>query len=131
MMRITNELESVGDSTLNLFLQLERMEKGLEFDDRMNKEVSEIFSLVMKFIEWNSSFIESNIQSMTNEDLDKSIDLEKQIDDLRNQFIDYSRDRLAKGSNPKSELLFLDIIKHLEHIGDYSLNISQALEQLD
>ena len=29
------------------------------------------------------------------------------------------------------DLLFLDIVKHLEHIGDFSLNISQALEQLD
>ena len=31
---------------------------------------------------------------------------------------------------PKTELLFIDIIKHLEHIGDYSLNISQALTRL-
>ena len=131
MMRIANELESVGDSTLNLFLQLERMEDGLKFDSRMNKEVNQIFSLVIDFIEWNSTFINNNIQPMTEENLNKSIDLEKQIDDLRNQFIDSSRDRLSKGSNPKAELLFLDIVKHLEHIGDYSLNISQALEQLD
>ena len=55
----------------------------------------------------------------------------KEIDDLRNKLLDSSRDRLSKGSDPKSELLFMDIIKHLEHIGDYSLNISQALEQLD
>jgi phosphate:Na+ symporter len=57
MMRIANELESVGDSTLNLFLQLERMEDGLKFDDRMNKEVLEIFNLVMKFIAWNHSLL--------------------------------------------------------------------------
>ena len=131
MMRITNELESVGDSALNLFLQLERMEEGLKFDDRMNKEISEIFSFVMNFIDWNNSFIETNIKPMSKKDLDKSIEIEKEIDDLRNQFIDSSRDRLSKGSNPKAELLFLDIVKHLEHIGDYSLNISQALEQID
>ena len=131
MMRIANELESVGDSTLNLFLQLERMEDGLKFDDRMNKEVLEIFNLVMKFIAWNHSFIKNDIQSMTEEHLYKSIEYEKEIDDIRNQFIDLSRERLSKGSNPKAELLFLDIVKHLEHIGDFSLNISQALEQLD
>jgi len=131
MMRIANELESVGDSTLNLFLQLEKIEDGLNFDDRMNKEIFQIFAVVMNFIDWNSSFIKNNIEPMSKEDLDKSIELEKEIDDFRNQFIDSSRDRLSKGSSPKSELLFLDIVKHLEHIGDYSLNISQALEQLD
>tara|TARA_Y100000310_G_scaffold340273_1_gene435436 strand:- start:251 stop:1894 length:1644 start_codon:yes stop_codon:yes gene_type:complete len=131
MMRIAHELESVGDSTLNLFLQLARVEDGLKFDDRMNKEVLEIFNLVMKFIAWNHSFIENDIQSMTEEHLVKSMEYEKEIDDIRNQFIDLSRVRLSKGSNPKAELLFLDIVKHLEHIGDFSLNISQALEQLD
>ena len=65
---------------------------------------------------------------MSSEDLKKSIDYENEIDDLRNKFIDSSSDRLSKDSNVKSELTFIDIIKHLEHIGDFSLNISQALE---
>ena len=56
-------------------------------------------------------------------------DIIDNIDDMRNKLLDSSRDRLSKGSKPKAELLFMDIIKHLEHIGDYSLNISQALEQ--
>jgi phosphate:Na+ symporter len=56
---------------------------------------------------------------MTEEHLYKSIEYEKEIDDIRNQFIDLSRERLSKGSNPKAELLFLDIVKHLEHIGDF------------
>ena len=68
---------------------------------------------------------------MTYQDLDKSIKYEEEIDNLRNKFLDTSRERLSTGSNPKAELLFLDIVKHLEHIGDYSLNISQALEQIN
>ena len=47
---------------------------------------------------------------------------------MRNKFIDSSSNRLAKDSDAKSELIFIDIIKHLEHIGDFSLNISQALQ---
>jgi phosphate:Na+ symporter len=65
---------------------------------------------------------------MTSSDLKKSIEYENKIDEMRNNFIGLSGDRLSKDSNSKSELLFIDVIKHLEHIGDFSLNISQALE---
>ena len=65
---------------------------------------------------------------MSDDDLNKSIDYENEIDDMRNEFIDSSSIRLSKDSDAKSELIFIDIIKHLEHIGDFSLNISQALQ---
>jgi len=131
MMRITNELESVGDSSLNLFLQTEKLKDELKFTDEMNNEVIECYNMVMKFIQWNNSFILNNIKSMTKEELNLTIKYENEIDDMRNKLIDSSRDRLSKGLNPKAELLFIDVIKHLEHIGDYYLNISQALEQIN
>jgi len=129
MMRIVNELESVGDSTLNLFLQIDRLKDDSKLSNAIKAEVSEMYNVVMKFIEWNNSFILNDIASISQKDLDKSIKYERTIDDFRNRLIDSSRQRLSEGSSPKVELLFMDIIKHLEHIGDYSLNISQALEQ--
>ena len=40
MIRLTNELESIGDSCLNLFLQIERIEENnFKFNDEMNKEI--------------------------------------------------------------------------------------------
>ena len=94
----------------------------------MNEEIIDFYTFVFKFTEWNSSFISDNIKPMNNLDLDKSIKYENEIDEIRNKLLDSSQKRLSKSSNPKSELIFMDIIKHLEHIGDYSLNISQALE---
>ena len=131
MMRLTNELESVGDSTLNLFLQLDRLENNMKFNDQMNNEIIELYSIVEEFNNWNNSFISMNIKAMSEEELKKSIKYENKIDQMRNDLIDSSRNRLSKGSDAKSELLFMDIVKHLEHVGDYSLNISQALEQLN
>ena len=129
MMRIVNELESVGDSTLNLFLQINRFKDDLKLSDEIKEEVSAMYNVVMEFIEWNNSFIINDIQSINQEDLDKSVQYERKIDGFRNKLIESSRQRISKGAVPKVELLFMDIIKHLEHIGDYSLNISQALEQ--
>jgi phosphate:Na+ symporter len=131
MIRLTNELESIGDSCLNLFLQIEKNNEELVFTDKMNKEILQLYSMVIKFVQWNNSFIENNLKSMTDINLNKSIEYEKEIDDIRNKFIDASRERLSLESNSKGELFYIDIIKHLEHIGDYSLNISQALEQIN
>ena len=94
----------------------------------MKDQISIIYNKVSEFAHWNHSFIMDNIKEMSNEELNKAIKYENEIDDLRNKFIDASSSRLAKDSNSKSELLFIDIIKHLEHIGDFSLNISQALQ---
>jgi len=127
MIRIVNELESVGDSILNLFLINEKLDKKT-LNSEMKNQILELFTKVDEFIHWNHSFIENDIKKMTNQDIEKSIKYENDIDDLRNKFIDLSSKRLSKDSNSLSELIFVDIIKHLEHIGDFALNISQALE---
>ena len=127
MIRIVNELESIGDSTFNLFLITEKMDQS-SFTDEMKGQISDLYTVVKEFLLWNHKFISNDIRQMTSSDLKKSIEYENKIDEMRNNFIGLSGDRLSKDSNSKSELLFIDVIKHLEHIGDFSLNISQALE---
>ena len=127
MIRIVNELESVADSILNLFLISEKLDNNT-LNSEMKNQIIELFSKVNEFIDWNHSFIINDIAEMSIKDLEKSIKYENEIDDLRNQFIDSSGSRLSQDSNSKTELIFIDIIKHLEHIGDFALNISQALE---
>ncbi len=127
MIRIVNELESIGDSTFNLFLITEKMDQSL-FTAEMKNQISDLYGVINKFLLWNHEFITNDIKQMGIDDLDKSIEFENKIDDMRNNFIGLSGDRLSKDSNSTSELLFIDTIKHLEHIGDFALNISQALE---
>ena len=127
MIRIVNELESIGDSTFNLFLINEKMDQS-SFTDEMKVQISDLYTVVKEFLLWNHKFVSNDIRKMTSSDLKKSIEYENKIDEMRNNFIGLSGDRLSKDSNSKSELLFIDVIKHLEHIGDFSLNISQALE---
>ena len=128
MIRIVNEFESIGDSTLNLFLINEKINKKT-LTPEMKNQIIELFDKVQIFIDWNHSFIDNDIKQMNKNEVNKSIGYENEIDDLRNQLIDVSSSRLTKESNSKSELIFIDIIKHLEHIGDFALNISQALEE--
>ena len=57
--------------TLNLFLQIERLEQGIEFNEEINKDIFGIYNIVIEFIEWNNSFIANNISPMNEEDLNK------------------------------------------------------------
>ena len=61
----------------------------------------------------------------------RAFELENLMDKSRNILKRNARKRLQKGYDVKVQLLFIDIIRHFERIGDYSLNISQALRQIE
>ena len=95
----------------------------------MEVQILDLYNNVNKFLKWNYSFLSEDIKPMSHDELSKSIEYENKIDEIRNNLISASTLRLSKDSNTKSELLFIDMTKHLEHIGDFCLNISQALER--
>jgi phosphate:Na+ symporter len=59
--------------------------------------------------------------------LEKALNLERTIDASRNSLKKAVQKRLQEGSDVKQELLLLDIVRHIEHIGDYSLNVAEAM----
>ena len=72
-------------------------------------------------------------KSIGDYDLEAAMRFEETIDDMRDELNRLSRRKMAKKkrSELKGELIFRDIVRHLEHIGDYSLNISQAMRMSD
>ena len=56
--------------------------------------------------------------------------MENEINQMRDSLSKSARKRIQKGSNVKSELLYMDLVKNLENIGDNSLNIAQALRMM-
>jgi phosphate:Na+ symporter len=81
----------------------------------------------MDFIEFNKRHLN---ERLSEEELDSAFELERRIDKYRDALKKTAQARLKKESRIKSELLFMDFVGHLEHIGDYSLNISQALRRM-
>jgi phosphate:Na+ symporter len=57
-------------------------------------------------------------------------DLENSIDDFRSALKKKARKRLQTGANVKSELLFMDIVRHVEKIGDHAYGVAHALREL-
>ena len=127
MMRIVHELESIGDSCYKLILLCQRKyNKNLELHPKAKEEIKNYSELIYEFIHFNKSHLKGHLHK---QELDVAYELENQINLSRNNLRKAARIRLQQGANVQSELLYLDILKNFEHIGDYSLNISQALRQ--
>jgi phosphate:Na+ symporter len=68
--------------------------------------------------------------NVTEEELKQAFELESIINEFRRSVHKAARSRMQQGEDVRGELLFLDLIKYMEHIGDSCLNIMQALNQI-
>ena len=129
LMRTINELESIGDSVYNLVLLAERRyEKKIELDPKAIEEILPYAEKVTKFL----NFITKNMENpLTAEELEKAEQLENKIDKSRNTLNKSARKRLRSNGNIKGELMIIDIVRHMEHIGDYLINIAETQRQAE
>jgi phosphate:Na+ symporter len=128
MMRIVSELESIGDSCFNLILLAQRRyDKKIWFSDEAIQEIEPYINLVREFLSFNKERLNN---PLSDEDLQLAVEIESRINNERDVYKKTSRKRLKSAGHIKRELLYIDFIKHLEHIGDHSLNISEALYNL-
>ncbi len=128
MMRITNELESIGDSCFNLIILCERRYKQqILFDDQAMDKIAPYVALVTRFI----SFIKSHLnEHLDSENMAVAVKLETEINKMRNILKQSASKRIQSGSDVRSELLYIDVVRHVEQIGDHLMNITERLEQI-
>lgn len=128
MMRITNELESIGDSCYNLMILAERRAKQkIEMDSTAIEKLLPYVDLVKQFIH----FIRSHLnEHMSTENVAVAVSLENKINKMRNILKQSASKRLQTGADVKVELLYIDIVRHVEQIGDHCLNITESLNRI-
>jgi phosphate:Na+ symporter len=127
MIRIANEMESVGDScfTLGLLCQ-RRSNKNITLPKKALEDLAPYTDLVQQFMAFTTSHLN---ESISETQFSEAYHLEDEIDALRKKLKKSAQIRLQQGAEVKGELLFIDMLQHIEHIGDYCLNISEALRQ--
>lgn len=128
MLRIVNELESVADSCYNLILLTERKyNNNIFLDEEAHNQLYDYNNLVQTFI----TFIKDRLnRHIDDSELRMAIEYEEHIDNMRNTIRESAQKRIKSGTEVKSELYMLDYIQHLEHIGDYLINIAEALDTM-
>ncbi|TFH06362.1 MAG: Na/Pi cotransporter family protein, partial [Spirochaetales bacterium] len=129
--RIAHEIEGISDACFSIGILLYRLhKKGRRIHEDGDQEIFDYTAQVMLFLKYNEDILERKIDRP---ELEVAHELEDGIDRKRTKLRKRSRKSLERDSKAdvRGELIFIDIVRHLEHIGDNCLNISQAIGQLD
>ncbi len=123
-----DELESVTDSCFNLtMLSQKRFSQGWVFDAETDKDLKAYQQIVQDFLDYIRDRMD---KTLTKAEMQMANEYEEQINSYRNRLSETVQQRLSGGkADVRVELLILEKIRHLEHIGDYCTNIAEAYHQ--
>jgi phosphate:Na+ symporter len=128
LLRIIANLEDITDDCYSISRILERSaKKNLIFKEREMEALAPIISLGEDFL----SFVRESLgKSLTAEQIAYAEDLENKINRFRDKLRKQGRKRIEAGEDVKTELLFIDLVRRIENLGDYCYNISEALSHM-
>lgn len=129
MMRIVNEIESIADCCYNLVVATQRRyDEKMELHPHADQEIKSYSENVLSFMQFN---IENLLDArLSDEELEKALEFESENNKTRNTLRETSVQRISQTGRVEPEILFMEIIKYFERMGDYSLNISQAMARM-
>ncbi len=126
MLRKTTEIESIGDSCLNLARALKRKkDDGLHFTEKQKEHIAAMLDLCDKAIIQMLALLQKH--DLTPHDVELSYKLEDEINIYRNQLKNMN---LADVSEKKYDypisVIYMDFINECEKLGDYVINVIEA-----
>ena len=127
MIQVVDDLEAITDECYALGKLIQKsIEKKMKFEGEDMERLLPYVELARQFMQ----FIHININKrLPMEKLEFATELENQIDAFKKELKKVARKRLEEGSNVKAELLYMDLVKQIERIGDHCFNISELLAQ--
>jgi phosphate:Na+ symporter len=128
LIRITNMLESIADSSRKLLkLAAKKAEKGIVLGPKVEQQVVPYVDMVQNFLAFNKVHLENHLSE---EQYEKAYQFEQEINKVQKKLKKNSRKRLKTGASVNTEMFYIDVLRHLEHLGDFSLIVSRSLAQL-
>lgn len=122
MHMLINELERITDIYYQMSKSFEQMQsREIYLSEEAVRDLKQLLDTVLEAIQNMRVVLEEGRHKL---DLDYTIDIEKRIDQLRDDFKTRHFDRLESGNySVKAGVYFLDFINRLERIGDHILNV--------
>jgi len=130
MYKIIGELESLGDSGEAISRILSRRNAHKQkFDDDSIKKLEDMVTVVDKaygaMIDNLNAAHKGTLSGISN-----AYKAEESVNDLRNLLRESEIEEIEKGTkNYQTSVYYLDTVSELERMGDFIINISQALER--
>lgn len=124
LLRVTSNLEEMSDECYSISRLLEKsIRKNCAFK---RKEMDELIPYVSHVEEFLSLLEEQLGRSPTVQQRERARELENNIDRTRKKLDKLGRKRIQAGGNVKTELIFIDLVRRIEKLGDYCFEISEA-----
>jgi len=127
MLRAVSEIESVADSCNNLARGIKRKDDAKSvFTEGQNHNVEHMLSLIDKALVHMNNILKK--QETNRDDTALSYNLENEINSYRNLLKDKNIDDIDNKVYSYSDAVYyMDIISECEKLGDYVLNVVQAV----
>jgi phosphate:Na+ symporter len=128
LLRIISDLEDMTDDCFSVALLLDR---GVKKDLLFKKKEMEALIPYVAQVENFLAFVKEHVGGgITGEQADFAENLENTIDKSRNKLRKLGRKRIEAGEDVKTELLFIDVVRRIEKVGDYCYNIAGVLAHI-
>lgn len=127
--RTAQQLSLIADDcykTMRLLFRSHR--KNYRFHQESRDELFDFTSQILDFLKYNSDYLEGKIDKP---DWETANRMEERIDKGRDKLKQRVRKVLKKDDevDVKAELVFIDIVSHLEHVGDRCLSIAESVRR--
>ncbi|MFP3091073.1 Na/Pi cotransporter family protein [Treponema sp. TIM-1] len=125
LLRVIAELEDMIDDCYGLSIILERgVKKEMIFKQKEMEALSPYAGLVEEFL----SFVQARLGARFSEaERNHAEELEQRIHGSQKKLRKLGRKRIEAGENVKTELLFIDMVRRIEKLGNYCYHISKVL----
>ena len=125
LIRVIADLEDMTDNCYGVSLLLEKsVKKNHIFKNKEMDALVPYISLVEDFL----ALVQNHLgKKMSGEQIERAKTLEEKINKSRNKLRKLSRKRIEAGANLKTELLFIDLVRSIEKIGDYCFDITELV----
>jgi phosphate:Na+ symporter len=125
LIRIIADLEDMTDGCFSISLLLERsVKKNQIFKGKEMNALAPYAGMVGDFL----TLVGDRLgRGMSAEETAWAKDLEDKIDKSRNKLRKLGRKRIEAGKDVKTELLFIDLVRRIEKLGDYCYDIAESL----
>ena len=101
--------------------------KNMFFGEEEIQQLEPFTALTHNFLLFSKSKIG---KPLSEEDLALAVDYENRVDACRSELKKIARRRIKKGSDVKAELMFIDLIRHIEKIGDNAYSVAVTLREM-
>ena len=130
MLRVISEIESIGDGCNNIARTVQRKRNdNQEYPQKLEDNIQNMFNLVDKALANMQRILEAPTELRPSL-IKVSMDIEKEINDLRNEYKMDNATQVKAGSYPYPiSVTYMDIVSECEKIGDYIVNVVEQYQE--